>query len=177
MNAISLRGGPSGPTLTGGSTGDVVTKNADGTVSFQPGGGGGGSTSDDVTNLSLVAGASVTDALDTIFTDPSFRSENAIGASGASKSVSLVNGPAQSMVLTANCAISFAGGFPSSQTAWLQLKLIQDATGGRTITLPSTKRPGGVALTLSSAPNAVDIINVYWDGSTAYATVGGLAFS
>ena len=52
----------------------------------------------------------------------------------------------------------------------------QDATGGRTLTLPSgVKKPGG-ALALSTAANAVDILVFFYDGTNWYATLAGKAF-
>jgi len=47
------------------------------------------------------------------------------------------------------------------------IKLIQDATGSRTLTLPvNSKVAGGGAgvLTLSTSPNAIDIATFYYDG-------------
>lgn len=52
----------------------------------------------------------------------------------------------------------------AGSTYILQLK--QDATGGRTVVFGSAyKFPGGVAPTLSSAPNAKDIITFFYDGT------------
>jgi len=59
---------------------------------------------------------------------------------------------------------------PSKPCA-LQLMLVQDGTGGRTVTWPATiKWPGGTAPTLSTAANAVDIISILYDGTNYYAT-------
>jgi len=59
----------------------------------------------------------------------------------------------------------------------LILKLIQDATGGRTATWPATiKWPAGTAPTLSTAASAVDLIAFYYDGTNFYA-VENLDFS
>lgn len=57
------------------------------------------------------------------------------------------------------------------------LVVTQDATGGRTITLPSTanKVLGSTSTTtiaLSSAANAKDILNFYYDGTNCYWNVG-----
>jgi hypothetical protein len=57
------------------------------------------------------------------------------------------------------------------------LVISQDATGGRTITLPSTSNKvlGSASTTtvaLSSAANAKDILNFYYDGSNCYWNVG-----
>jgi hypothetical protein len=57
------------------------------------------------------------------------------------------------------------------------LVVTQDATGGRTITLPSTanKVLGSTSTTtiaLSSAANAKDILNFYYDGTNCYWNIG-----
>lgn len=47
----------------------------------------------------------------------------------------------------------------------------QDATGGRSILLPGGSKVvngGGGAIALSSAPNAVDILSVFYDGTNYY---------
>jgi len=52
------------------------------------------------------------------------------------------------------------------------LKLVQDATGSRTATWPATvKWAGGVAPTLSTAANAIDIATFYWDGTNYFGTL------
>jgi len=46
------------------------------------------------------------------------------------------------------------------------LTLIQDGTGGRTVTWPATvKWPGGVAPTLTTTANARDKVALDWDGT------------
>ena len=57
------------------------------------------------------------------------------------------------------------------------LVITQDATGGRTITLPSTSNKvlGSASTTtiaLSSAANAKDILNFYYDGTNCYWNIG-----
>ncbi len=57
------------------------------------------------------------------------------------------------------------------------LYMIQDATGGRLATWPTTCRwAGGTAPTLSTAANTVDIISFVWNG-TNYDCVASLAFA
>lgn len=63
-----------------------------------------------------------------------------------------------------------------SNPCTLMLTLIQDATGGRTVTWPATvKWPGGAAPALSTAANARDKIALDWDG-TQYDAVASLDF-
>ena len=59
----------------------------------------------------------------------------------------------------------------------LTLVVVQDSTGGRTITWPSTaKWVGGTAPALSTAANALDVISLLWTGSE-YLGVASLNFS
>ena len=51
----------------------------------------------------------------------------------------------------------------------MTLVLTQDGTGGRTLT-SSMKFAGGID-TLSTNPNAIDVMSVFYDGSTYYATL------
>jgi hypothetical protein len=79
--------------------------------------------------------------------------------------------------LTGNITVD-AANFPANPKPGTQfaMRLTQDATGGRTLTLTGIKRSQGV-LTLSTAANAIDIITFYYDGTNWYAGAMGLAFS
>lgn len=74
----------------------------------------------------------------------------------------------QESTLTENCTFTFtAPGGPCN----LILKLIQDATGSRTVTWPATvKWSGGVAPTLTTTASRIDIISFYYDGTNYYGT-------
>ena len=55
------------------------------------------------------------------------------------------------------------------------LKIIQDVTGGRTLTLPATFKvvnAGAGAITLTAAANAVDILTWTYDGTDFWVTLG-----
>lgn len=67
--------------------------------------------------------------------------------------------------LTGNVTLSLPS--PSSSSAFtITLVLTQDATGGRTLTLPAgVKRSYGIAPLLSSAASAVDLLHLLWDGA------------
>jgi len=57
------------------------------------------------------------------------------------------------------------------------LKVVQDASGSRTVTWPAAVLwPGGSAPTLSTAASSVDIVSFYYDGSNYYG-VASLAFA
>jgi len=67
-----------------------------------------------------------------------------------------------------NATFTFSN-IPNS--AKLTIVIIQDGTGGRTLTWPGTaKFIGGVAPTLSAGAGARDIINFYSDGTNIYQT-------
>jgi hypothetical protein len=88
--------------------------------------------------------------------------QNDSGNSGTSKTIDFAaNGNRQKVAMTGNCTFTFT---PPASDAVLYLKLTQDATGSRTVAWPGTvKWSGGVAPTLSTAANAVDIVTLVYD--------------
>ena len=74
----------------------------------------------------------------------------------------------QIITLTGNCAFTNSS---ATSGELLHLKVIQDATGSRTISFAALKYPGGVAPVLSSSANAVDILTILYDG-TNYNLIG-----
>lgn len=97
-----------------------------------------------------------------------FVSEVNNGNSGASFLVDCTQGNKQRLTLTASCALSFT---PPSGASNIQLKIIQDAIGGRVITWSgATFRWSGTSVVTATA-NAVDIVNLYWDGSVWYGAI------
>lgn len=54
----------------------------------------------------------------------------------------------------------------------ITLMLHQDATGGRTLSVPGAVTAYGVAPTLSGAPNAVDLVHCFWSGEAWTVLVG-----
>lgn len=72
----------------------------------------------------------------------------------------------QKSTLTGNCTFTFTA--PPGPCS-LILKLVQDATGSRTVTWPATVHwSGGTAPTLTTTANKVDIITFYYDGTTYF---------
>lgn len=103
----------------------------------------------------------------------SFVSEYDNGNSGTSKTIDWSNGQHQKLTLTGDPTISFS----NTKKAHHHLKLIQDATGGRTFTLPEGYWPGGVAYDGSNAEaNQIDMIGVYHDGSDYFYSIMGLDY-
>jgi len=85
-----------------------------------------------------------------------------IGNSGTSKTIDWTAGNKQKMTLTGDCEVSFTD---PSGSAPLELRLIQDTTGGRTVTWSgmTLKWEGGIAATLTAASNAIDIVEFTYD--------------
>jgi hypothetical protein len=94
---------------------------------------------------------------------------NTVAASGATPSISLANGNVQMVTLSANAALTLTGS-TNGVACSLSLYLKQDSTGGRTVTWPaSVKWPGGVAPSLSSAANKIDLVVLETlDGGTTW---------
>jgi hypothetical protein len=88
------------------------------------------------------------------------------GNSGTADTIDWTASNKQKSTLTGNCTFTFtAPGGPTS----LILRLVQDATGSRTVTWPaSVKWPGGIAPTLTTTANQIDIISFYYDGTNYY---------
>jgi len=91
---------------------------------------------------------------------------NDLGTVTADTTIDWRDGNKAKITLGANITLSFTNpGAPCN----LVLEVVQDGTGGRTITWPSNvKWAGGNAPTLSTDANAVDIIAFYFDGTNYY---------
>jgi hypothetical protein len=118
---------------------------------------------------------------DTKITRVGLATENAIGNAGASKAIDWATAQRQSITLDQNTTLTFS--FTGCPVGSYLLKIVQDATGGRTVTwstgTPGTTRWLGsvVAPALHSAASGVSFAQVYWDGALAWgnlARVGAL---
>lgn len=88
------------------------------------------------------------------------------GNSGTSINIDWNSGNRQVMTMTDNCTVTFTDPLGACN---LLIKLIQDATGSRTITFPAAvKFPAGVEPVLTTTANAEDIVSFYFDGTTYY---------
>lgn len=88
------------------------------------------------------------------------------GDSGAADTIDWTKGNKQLSTLTGNCTFTFT---PPGGKCNLILRLVQDDTGGRTVTWPATvKWPSATAPTLSAGAADVDIIAFYWNGTNYY---------
>lgn len=112
--------------------------------------------------LSLNPGAGEVEVTDTFYS----KTEIDNGNSGTSDTLDFSTGNYHKSTLTGNVTFTFTA--PNGSTR-IQLKLIQDATGSRTVTWPGTVVwPGGTAPTLSTAANSEDIVTFYYDGTNYY---------
>jgi hypothetical protein len=69
---------------------------------------------------------------------------------------------------SSSCALTFAA---PEGVCNLMLRLVQDGTGSRAFTFPSTvKWQGGTTPTWSTAASAVDVVAMYYDGTNYHAT-------
>ena len=85
------------------------------------------------------------------------------------------NGLNASVTLAGNRTLSFTS--TPAAGSYGTLVVTQDATGGRTITLPSTTNKvlgstSGTTIALSTTANAKDILNFYYDGTNCYWNIG-----
>jgi len=87
---------------------------------------------------------------------------------GATITPDIALGSIQQVTLTGNVTMNAFGGTPQAGQSMV-IKFIQDGTGGRI--LSSTMKWAGAAKTLSTAPNAVDIASVFYDGTTYWASL------
>ena len=96
------------------------------------------------------------------------------GNSSTADTIDFGTGNFQKSTLTGNCTYTFTA--PTLKGRF-QLRVIQDATGSRTVTWPAAvKWPGGTAPTLTTDASAIDIITFFWDGTNYYG-VSTLDFS
>jgi hypothetical protein len=97
-----------------------------------------------------------------------YKAEYDAGNSSTAITVNFSNGPAQKVTLTGNATFTLSN--PASGGAYV-IKLVQDGTGSRTVTWPAAvKWPSGTAPTLSTTATKIDLINLYYDGTSYYGS-------
>jgi len=99
------------------------------------------------------------------------------GNSGADITIDWSEGPNHAVTLTAANVVIRQEGLPVGETAELTLKVTQDATGNRHAAFADAVTPGGSGITLSTAANKTDLLDLHWDGHVLLVTVRGLAFA
>lgn len=105
---------------------------------------------------------------------------NALAISSGAVAIDCALGDAFTLTLTGNVtAVTFANLQAAGKSTFAILKIKQDATGGRTITWPSSvKWAGGTAYVPSAAANAVDTVGLMTlDAGTTWQGVASKAFA
>ena len=117
--------------------------------------------------IALPADVSITDEVGFGAHSLEFTSTTNTPSAGA-VTINWKNGNKQKLSLTGNVT-SMTLTAPANPCS-LTLMVQQDATGGRTVSWPtSVKWPGGGAPTITTAANAVDIVTMYFDGTNYYS--------
>jgi hypothetical protein len=100
----------------------------------------------------------------------SYAVENDEGNSSTAVTIDWTISNKAKVTLTGDATLTFtAAPGPTN----LVLKVVQDATGTRLVTWPGTVQwPGGVAPTLSTGVNDVDIFTFYYDGTNYFGGHG-----
>lgn len=96
-----------------------------------------------------------------------FNGEIDNGDSGSSKTIDLSAGAKQKLTLTADCTLTFT----NPVCGHYLLKIVQDTTGGWTLTFPSGKWPSGWNYEATEDASAVDFVSLYYDGSTYWYSI------
>lgn len=96
-------------------------------------------------------------------------SERNNGDSGTSKNIDWTKSHKQKITLTADATLTFTNPVGPCN---LILRIVQDDPGGRSLTLPTIKWPGGSYPVFSTAVGSVDLLSLYYDGVDYYGQVG-----
>lgn len=98
-----------------------------------------------------------------------FNSEYDNGTVSTDTTIDWTNGQKQVITLSGSITLSFTA--PNGPCN-LTLRIVQDSTGGRTLTWPtSVLWPAGSKMGLSSSANAEDVLSIYYNGSNYYAVL------
>lgn len=103
---------------------------------------------------------------------------HSVTATGSATTVNLANGNSQVLTLNASTTLTLSGA-TSGTSCTLSLYVVQDGTGGRTVTWPAgVKWPGGTPPTLSSAAGARDLVVLETlDGGTTWYANASLGYA
>jgi hypothetical protein len=109
---------------------------------------------------------------DSTISAPNFAATVQALSSGSTVSWNVHLGANASVTLNTNASLSITN---VSAGMYGLIRVSQDGTGGRSITLPSGSRVingGGGTVSLTQTANAVDILTFYYDGSNYWWTIG-----
>lgn len=104
---------------------------------------------------------------------------SAAGVTGTYDLSQVVNGSCTyRLALTGNTTLTIPTPSSATLTWTVTLVIRQDATGSRTVTWPSSiKWSNGAKPTLSTTPNATDVVTIEWTGVEWLGFLGGVAFA
>ena len=142
-----------------GTSGQALTTNGSGTLSFATVGDVTTSGTQTLTNKTLT-NPTVTNYTETAY---SANSSTAI-------TLALTNGTVQIITLTGNATITMPAA-AAGKSFIMFLK--QDGTGGRTVTWSTVVWPGGTAPTITSTASKQDIYSFFSDGTNWYGVTVG----
>lgn len=95
------------------------------------------------------------------------------GNSSTAATITATNGDRQKITLTGNCTFTFSGFAAGSL---VKIYILEDATGGRTLTLPTGKWEGGSSKSITTTANAKNTLIIDYDGTDyMYQLVAGWA--
>lgn len=97
-------------------------------------------------------------------TQINFKEEYDNGTADDDITIDWSNGNNQKVTVGADLTLSF----DNMGVGHKQLKVIQDPTGDRSVTLPSGKWPGGSSQSFSDSAEAEDTLSIYYDGTDYY---------
>jgi len=97
-------------------------------------------------------------------TTASFEKEYDNGTVSSNTTIDFANGQNQVVTLGGDWTATWS--FPG--VGKYQLRVVQDGTGGRTLTLPTGKWPDGTADSFSTSADAEDILSIYYNGTDYY---------
>lgn len=183
INGLTISSSTGTLTITNGKTVSVTNtltlSGTDGTtITFQ----GtdtyvGRATNDTLTNKTLTSPSIATPTITSQWNfgaHTAYFTETDNGNSGASDTIDWGVSNKQKSTLTDNCTFTFTA--PSGPCS-LVLKLVQDATGSRTVTWPAAVHwSGGTAPTLTTTAGRVDIICFYYAGNGTYYGTSSLNY-
>jgi hypothetical protein len=201
-NAITITaptvnlGSNSNVKITGGSSSQVLSTDGLGNLSWVTGGGGGGNaniagsntevffnnngsntlgtsvnlTFNTATNVLATTNLAITGTANIANLTTNKYSENVQAGGSVSGTITpnVAAGTIFNYTLTGNITFNALGNAVAGSGC--TVILTQDATGNRTLT--STMKFLGGVKTLSTAANAIDIVSVFYDGTTYYASLG-----
>lgn len=96
------------------------------------------------------------------------------GNGGAAATIDWTKGNNQRIQLNAPSCLVTSTGLPLNETASLTLLVSQDGTGGRLLVFDNAVIPD--TWLLSTAPSAVDLVDLLWNGGVLFASIRGKRF-